>query len=303
MKVDNLSFEKTVFAGPVSMADARFRNLRIESAQDATPSWPSLNLSQTVVTSDLHLTHLTLQELLAPSLRVEGRAFLSEITVDHTINLQDSSFAILIFANPVSGIINATTVLLDGMTYQQLRVGSRGEKTLRTEETREALLALAQKDKYHAEVYVILETFFRQHGYAEQADAVFIARKRRERSDVLGGLSHVAWWKNLVLDGVAGHGRHPEWAVLWSALVVGLGYGIFYSRNSMDPRKDEDAARPYNAFWYSLDLFAPIINLEAANVWRPKDDCRWRVYYMRVQKILGWLLVPLGVAAWTGILK
>src|SRR5262249_29547574 len=114
---------------------------------------------------------------------------------------------------------------------------------------------------------------------------------------------HAAWWKNIVLDGVAGHGRHPEWAVLWSALVVGVGYWVFHSRNNMEPYKNEDAARPYKAFWYSLDLFAPVINLEAANVWRPKDDCRWRVRYMRVQKILGWLLVPLGVAAWTGILK
>jgi hypothetical protein len=67
----------------------------------------------------------------------------------------------------------------------------------------------------------------------------------------------------------------------------------------MDPYKQEDATRPYKAFWYSLDLFAPVINLEVANMWRPKDNYRWGVRYMRVHKIMGWLLVPLGVAAWT----
>ena len=39
----------------------------------------------------------------------------------------------------------------------------------------------------------------------------------------------------------------------------------------MEPCQDKDAKRPYKAFWYSLDLFAPVINLEVANVWRPKD--------------------------------
>jgi hypothetical protein len=152
-------------------------------------------------------------------------------------------------------------------------------------------------------VYLTLETFLRQRGYSEQADAVFVAQKRRERREVLGGPLHAAWWKNIVLDVIAGHGRHPGWAVLWSVGVIGFGYMVFHGRDTMTPQKPEDSDRSYNAFWYSVDLFAPVINLQAANVWRPIDSSRLRLFYMRIHSMLGWLLVPIGLAAWTGILK
>lgn len=60
----------------------------------------------------------------------------------------------------------------------------------------------------------------------------------------------------------------------------------------------------YNAFWYSLDLFAPVIDLEAATAWRPnKLEHRFLYHYSRLHRILGWVLVPIGAAAVTGIAK
>ncbi len=59
----------------------------------------------------------------------------------------------------------------------------------------------------------------------------------------------------------------------------------------------------YNAFWYSLDLFLPIIKLGEADVWTPKDNRRWALFYRKVHIITGSLFVPIGLAAWTGIIK
>jgi hypothetical protein len=296
-------FRKAVFGGPVSMAEANFRDLVIEGPGGTAAVWPHLDLSRTVITRALRITHVTLQELLAPALQVEGSAVLSGITINRHVDLQYSRFAMLDLPD-VSAFMDANAVLrLDGMTYQQLRVSSRGANPLLPAQKWKELLALAEKAEYRTAVYVTLETFLRQQGYAQQADAVFVAQKRRERRHIVGGPLHLAWWSNIGLDGLVRYGRRPEWAAIWSMFVVGIGYWVFRRRNCMDPRKAEDATRPYSAFWYSLDLFAPVINLEAANVWRPKDTYRWLLLYMRVQKILGWLLVPLGLAAWTGILK
>jgi uncharacterized protein YjbI with pentapeptide repeats len=60
----------------------------------------------------------------------------------------------------------------------------------------------------------------------------------------------------------------------------------------------------YNAFWYSLDLFAPVIDLEAASAFRPKKKDHPVLYhYSRLHRILGWVLVPVGAAAVTGLTK
>jgi hypothetical protein len=57
------------------------------------------------------------------------------------------------------------------------------------------------------------------------------------------------------------------------------------------------------ALWYNLDLFLPIIKLGEADVWTPKDDRRWANLYRKVHIIIGSLFVPIGLAAWTGIIK
>jgi hypothetical protein len=56
-------------------------------------------------------------------------------------------------------------------------------------------------------------------------------------------------------------------------------------------------------FWYSLDLFLPIIELGEREKWEPNDNRRWAISYKRVHAIIGHLFVPIGLAAWTGIIK
>ena len=64
-----------------------------------------------------------------------------------------------------------------------------------------------------------------------------------------------------------------------------------------------DEGKRYNPLWYSLDLFLPFIDLQAAGVWMPRQDSWLRRHYARVHTILGWVLIPIGLAAITGIIK
>lgn len=66
-------------------------------------------------------------------------------------------------------------------------------------------------------------------------------------------------------------------------------------KNNFDPE--------YDPLWYSIALFLPIVELEDVKLWTPNPKCKWRRHYMRLHIILGYLLIPIGLAAWTGLIK
>lgn len=71
-------------------------------------------------------------------------------------------------------------------------------------------------------------------------------------------------------------------------------------------QRSEDKARyrgTYNPLWYSVALFLPIVDLGDAKIWEPKTCRRCARHYMRLHIVLGYLLVPIGLAAWTGLIK
>jgi len=71
----------------------------------------------------------------------------------------------------------------------------------------------------------------------------------------------------------------------------------------MERSKSEDRLLVFNAFWYSLDVFAPVIDLETAKYWKPKPDQTFARHYLRVQRILGWIIIPIAGATILGLIK
>jgi hypothetical protein len=182
---------------------------------------------------------------------------------------------------------------------------------------------------FSADAYESLEAYFRRVGEHHLADAVYIHRKQEELKDrdmywPRKMWSHVLYW-------FVGYGKRPEKALIWSLGIVVFG-SVFVFRPSKMCRKEdkggnEDAPEPAqeknlrcNSFWYSLDLFAPAIDLHVADAWNPEIPVdpfpeqgrygqvlwhlhRWRWYYVRIHKTIGWILIPLGLAAVLGIVK
>ncbi|MDB6027507.1 MAG: hypothetical protein JWM68_3730 [Verrucomicrobiales bacterium] len=163
----------------------------------------------------------------------------------------------------------------------------------------EALLALYERSDFSSEDYVELERYYRKSGNESVADTVFIDREDRERRDDRG-LKKLA---GMSFRYLIGYGKHP--ANLWIVIAIFIAFGtvVFWNKKKMEQQDTEESPRIYNAFWYSFDLFLPVVKLSAADFWKPKQDYWFQRHYMRVHTLLGWCLIPLAVAAVAGLIK
>ena len=67
------------------------------------------------------------------------------------------------------------------------------------------------------------------------------------------------------------------------------------------PQKLEDTRRVHNRFWYSFGLFLPVVDLQADTVWKPKADQTFLRNCARMHALLGWILIPIVLAALKGL--
>lgn len=155
---------------------------------------------------------------------------------------------------------------------------------------------------YDPEAYSELESALRVQGDAEDADKVYIKSQERSRDERLHTFS-LRWIKNWTVRILTAYGREPGWIVVWSLVIVACGTAVFWKEENMVERKKAASGKEYNAFWFSLDVFAPIIDLEAASVWEPKPNDRFRWLWLRIQRILGWILIPVAVVAISGLIQ
>lgn len=188
-----------------------------------------------------------------------------------------------------------TILNLGGMTYKHISMGAESDSWKK-------LLDLVNHSAYNVQVYTNLEDFFRRQGYSDRAHEVVVAQKRRERKEILRWDS-VWWWLNPILEALVLYGCSPGRILPWGAGVVFIGWFVFRRKEGMVLQKGEDVSSNYSGLWYSLDLFLPGIDLHTANVWIPKPTRQYALHYMRVHRLLGWLIIPVGLLAFTGIIK
>lgn len=185
---------------------------------------------------------------------------------------------------------------LNGMTYQRISAGSEKDSW---NNLYNLVQSTARQSAYSADIYASLEDYYRRLGYPSQANLFFRAQKQREREEVLTGF---AWAWSYFLDWFVGYGRSPQRAIFWSVAIVGIGCLVFRPER-MEPQKSEYGARKYSAFWYSMDVYLPVIKLHDAEIWKPKEECVLAHVWRRIHTALGWALIPIAIAAWTGMLS
>ncbi|HUI25185.1 MAG TPA: hypothetical protein VL403_03800 [Candidatus Kryptonia bacterium] len=223
---------------------------------------------------------------VANSFQAEGARFADAVRLSFD-NMRIGKYAV--FGDAASLGLGKTEIIRTGMTCSRIRVG-----------TEPTALSLLESADFSADAYAQLEQSLRDQGKSDLANDVFVAKKWRERRETLKVLSP-AWFGNLFIWALVRYGRSPEWALGWSALFVAIGCWLFRQKH-MEPR-EPGGDQPYSAFWYSLDLFLPFVNLYAKDEWRPTKGRRFAAHYMRVHTLAGWILVPLGLAALSGIVK
>ena len=105
----------------------------------------------------------------------------------------------------------------------------------------------------------------------------------------------------MFLDWFVGYGRSPGRTLFWCTLIVAVGMAVFRPQR-MEPRTTNLKTDCYSAFWSSVDLFLPLSKLQDTERWKPRDHLWFVRFGSRLHTMLGWALIPIALAAWTGML-
>ena len=112
--------------------------------------------------------------------------------------------------------------------------------------------------------------------------------------------SYLVDWMQQVLFG---YGRTLWVPALWCLLFVLCGWLLFHSTEVVEPVENDKPTPIYSGFWYSLELFLPVVELGVAKHWRLINSERKRQIYARVHQLAGWVLIPVILGILTGSLK
>jgi uncharacterized protein YjbI with pentapeptide repeats len=229
------------------------------------------------------------------AMKIGGAAHFKDAVFEGPVDFRYADIAWIDLSSP-SLRKAAAQVDMQGMTYRYIRAAAKEP------ESHTALLNLANQSAYTADVYSNLEEFFKRQGYRAHADRAFIEGKCRERKEFFHSGEWFHWLGSLMLYLLVGYGRHPWQAGIPLVVLVALGC-VLFSPEKMELQRTGDAPRVYNRFWYSLGLFLPVVDLQADKVWKPKADQTFLRNYTHVHALLGWILIPIILAALTGLIK
>lgn len=211
---------------------------------------------------------------------------------------------------------------LQGFTYSGIAGGPRDAKT------RLEWLGRLPVPPFFGQPYTQLARVMTDEGDALGARQVRISRERAYHKHALRGFW--ARMRHRFLGLTVGYGYRPFRALLWAAGVVVLGTALFgwaFNHNVMTPAHSAGPVStpprigtppaalrtPVTAFFYSLDTFVPILDLYQKSNWQPDLGSRAELLCVRagvvvlgwvfVEKILGWVLTTLFVAAISGVVR
>jgi uncharacterized protein YjbI with pentapeptide repeats len=259
------------------------------------------------------------------NMKVSGATVLSTASFYGYAGFGDAHFANLFLDGAhFYGDTSFTRTKLDGLFLQttDFRAAKSGKQLLTIDEMTfqdmspaswDRLRGFAEATTYNAEFYAKLEASFRRREYPGEATEVYIAGQERKRED-LGSKFNAAntnwdkawpgvkWLGNFAFDWSLGYGRHLERALYAGIVVLLLGWWFAFRKEAwmrtQDP-KATDCEGKYRGFWYSLDLFLPVVDFGDEDTWTPREERRKSAFYRRIHMILGHILVPLGLAAMT----
>ena len=256
------------------------------------PAITELFLENTQIGRKLEVSKTTISKLQARNLEVKGPATLREMTISAEADLQYSTFQTLNFeeVNWPKLKNGSEQLYLDGFTFQNLNAGG-WQKVIEW-------LALS---KFNSQTYSQVEGYLQRTGVKTWADKVFHAGKLRE----VNLLPEWKKWPTKILwGGVAGYGRKPYLSLRWILLIIAIGtltFPLGFEANALKSHeylKQMAESYPWTTKTIlSLDRFLPGVDLGVAKHWAPVTVCWWLYIYWHLQKLLGWILIPIALAA------
>ncbi|HYL85059.1 MAG TPA: pentapeptide repeat-containing protein [Candidatus Angelobacter sp.] len=300
-------FRQAAFTGILKMWSAQIQDMTLLFDPAGPP--PRIEMPQAAVQRNLAIQGGEMRYLGLAAIRVLGTATLGPLCVSQQLDLHKASFdTVSLNILPCSGKPPGPVSYVSGLRYSFLTSDNGGPPT-------DGLLQILSSSNYNGvpgdpnnppdqglfPQYSQFEAFLRAHDYGADADRVLVAGKRRERETIPSGWFSFGRWKSKLEDWSVGYGTSPLRPLLFCILFVILGSAILDQPLKMDWTDEKIPPQKYSAFWYTLDKFAPVIDLKVADAWQPKTVGLQR--FALALRIFGWILVPLAAAALTGSFK
>lgn len=299
--------------GDLTLKKADVSELALGSDPGSCPQRPqepplgkNIDLDGLTVRRDVSIEKLTVDSLSAANMQVLGWTSIRDVRVCEFADLRGARLQYLILAEPnlwptTDPKKPRPAMVLDGITFSQVDVQDASGTEAADRDWKNLLDGWLDKASFSTQPYQELENAFRSVGRPDLADETYERMKDRERAS--HRLGPLAWLKSFFLSTLVRYGREPYRAFYFAVGIVLLGCYVFRNEKNMQPKQPQFASKPYNAFWYSFVLFLPLANVPDSDVWEPKDDKLGLQAYARVHSLLGWILVPIGLAAVSGLIS
>lgn len=227
-----------------------------------------------------------------------------------TVSFLNATFRTLIFG-PLEG--SPTTqfrgnIDFRGCTYDTIAPVSVWKKLVELQEP------------YDRQPFAQMEQAFRRAGHDHLANRVYHKRKRVE-SDNIRFLRFGVWMLDRFHWWVTGYGVELWRLLIGIVLVVIAGSLVFLLDGAVQPSQPTHlpvivrplpegegvtSLRYMDALRVSFRLFLPV-EIPSGSGWKPSSQCFWGILrftdFATLLKLLGWILVPVGLAGLTGWLK
>ena len=200
------------------------------------------------------------------------------------------------------------TVDLRGCTYQHIQV--KWDCLLRCPDRTPRL------QPYDRQPYIQLEEVLRRAGNDDEADGVYLERRKVERQRKLG----FSWCLDKANAMFLNYGVHPYSLLVYVAILLAIGTWVFSRPAAVSPRGEGTSSlgstvapsRCAVGFGVAVHYFLPI-EVALGSGWLPSEEAvillRRRLpwftptVYATILKIAGWVLVPVGIVILTGLIR
>ena len=280
----------------LSLEHNQFGDLTISGVEGK--DFAFIDLDSTEVNGDLNIENITTLKLFAEGTNVQNTTNFKALTVGDELNMSNASLGF--FTMDEKGFWprgQNSKNNLRGMTYTD--IGLVGKEL--EDNTWSVLLNMVEQSDYSPQAYRTLSQFLTEKGQPDWAADVELKRKERERNILTPYTG--PWFWSWFLFIFSGYGQRPDFAFIWSALVILIGTLVFRREEDMVILDTSEAKPPYNPVLSSFAVFLPYIDLGIASKWDPKPDRKFAGIYKHIHRLLGWVLMPIALLTFGGIIS
>ena len=326
MKVGQTLFlDEASIYGDVNLSYGNFFDLVIDGAPRVggeeicyVPYLTNLNLTGSLVHRDLDIANVSIDELDAKQIQVKGRATIENVQIIKVADFHDGSFQALEFENVTwprvgpegSGNDEKKRLLYNvnlwELTYNSIsinkhesKLGAKRDAIDYIKDDYDKITNFVDNCPFTTQSYVQLETFFKRIGRETWANKVFMRMNDRELAENMKWYNPVRWLEWFFWGKIAGYGRAPFRVFFLGLAFIILGACLFspvYLKECKVPQGGKRYRSVFIRLFISLDRFLPI-ELGLAKNWDFQDRGFFIWLYFFLHQVLGWILIPIGLAS------